>query len=82
MVPMCNTAADAKAVVQFSKFPPTGLRGQGSPFTAFAHGLTTPEYLKVANDTLITMVQIETVEGVKNVEEIAQVPGVGESNRR
>jgi 4-hydroxy-2-oxoheptanedioate aldolase len=78
MIPMINTAAEAKLVVESSKFPPLGVRGQGSPFTAFAHGLSIPEYLRKANDSIITMVQIETTKGVDNAEEIAAVPGVGE----
>lgn len=77
MVPMVNTAADAENVVRYSKFPPLGLRGQGSAFPAIGHGLTTPEYMKTANETLLTIVQIETKEGVANVDEIAAVPGVG-----
>ena len=78
MVPQINTPEEAAQVVQFAKFPPKGLRGQGSPFAALAHGITTPEYLKKANETIITMIQIETVEGLKNVEKIAAVEGVGE----
>jgi hypothetical protein len=78
MVPQINTAAEAAEVVRLAKFPPLGARGQGSPFAALAHGVPTPQYLKQANDTLITMIQIETVEGLKNVREIAAVPGVGE----
>ncbi|ODO01984.1 2,4-dihydroxyhept-2-ene-1,7-dioic acid aldolase [Cryptococcus wingfieldii CBS 7118] len=67
MVPMINTAEEAAEVVKFSKFPPQGLRGQG---------LTLPEYMKSANETILTIVQIETSEGVKNVDAIAAVPGV------
>jgi 2-keto-3-deoxy-L-rhamnonate aldolase RhmA len=78
MVPQINTAAEAAEVVRLAKFPPLGARGQGSPFAALAHGVPTPQYLKQANDTLITMIQIETVEGLKNVRQIAAVPGVGE----
>lgn len=79
MVPMINTAKEAAAVVTYSKFPPYGLRGQGSAFPAIGHGLTTPEYMKTANETILTIVQIETKQGVENVEEIAAVPGIGES---
>lgn len=77
MVPQCNTAVEAQAIVNASKFPPQGLRGQGSAFPAIAHGLTTPEYMKSADQTLLTMIQIETRAGVENVEEIAAVDGVG-----
>jgi 4-hydroxy-2-oxoheptanedioate aldolase len=76
---MINTAAEVRSVVSLAKFPPVGVRGQGSPFACLEHGLATPsEYVAKANDDLITMVQIEIVEGVKNIEEICQVDGVGE----
>ncbi|KAH8655295.1 Pyruvate/Phosphoenolpyruvate kinase-like domain-containing protein [Xylariales sp. PMI_506] len=76
MVPQINNAQEAEQVVQSSKFPPYGVRGQGSAFPAIGHGLTTPEYMKTANETIITMIQIETAQGVENVEAIAAVPGV------
>lgn len=37
------------------------------------------EYLKRANRNVLVAVQIETVEGLENCEEIAKVEGVGES---
>lgn len=76
MVPQVNTAEEAAAIVVSSKFPPQGVRGQGSAFPAIGHGLTTPEYMKSANETIITMIQIETRAGVENVDAIAAVPGV------
>lgn len=76
MVPQVNTADEAAAIVASSKFPPQGVRGQGSAFPAIGHGLTTPEYMKTANETIITMIQIETRAGVENVDAIAAVPGV------
>lgn len=76
MVPQINTAEEAEQIVQSAKFPPQGVRGQGSAFPAIAHGLTTPEYMKSANQTIITMIQIETRAGVENVDAIAAVPGV------
>ncbi|KAK5120784.1 hypothetical protein LTR85_005850 [Meristemomyces frigidus] len=77
LVPMINTAADARSVVSFAKFPPIGVRGQGSPFACFEHGLATPaEYVSTANVNLLTMVQIESADGLKNVEDICQVDGV------
>jgi 4-hydroxy-2-oxoheptanedioate aldolase len=79
MVPQINTAAEAEQVVRYSKFPPQGLRGQGSAFPAIGHGITIPEYMKSADETLITCLQIETKEGLDNVEEICAVPGVGTS---
>ncbi|KAK5128170.1 hypothetical protein LTR08_004096 [Meristemomyces frigidus] len=76
MVPQINTAEEAQQVVQSSKFPPQGGRGQGSAFPAIGHGLTTPEYMRSANETIVTMIQIETRAGVENVDAICAVPGV------
>ncbi|KAJ4984806.1 aldolase citrate lyase family protein [Stagonosporopsis vannaccii] len=76
VVPQINTAEDARAVVSYSKFPPQGLRGQGSAFPGITHGLTTSAYLETANETLITCVQIESKEGLQNVDAICAVEGV------
>ncbi|KAL1863415.1 hypothetical protein Plec18167_000508 [Paecilomyces lecythidis] len=77
LIPMINTAAEARSAVSLIKFPPLGARGQGSPFACFEHGLSTPsEYVAKANDTVITMIQIETVAGVENIQEICQVDGI------
>ncbi|KUI74446.1 4-hydroxy-2-oxo-heptane-1,7-dioate aldolase [Cytospora mali] len=76
MVPQINNSEEARQIVQSSKFPPQGVRGQGSAFPAIGHGLNTPEYMLSANQTIVTMIQIETRAGVENVEEISAVPGV------
>ncbi|KAH6675317.1 Pyruvate/Phosphoenolpyruvate kinase-like domain-containing protein [Plectosphaerella plurivora] len=76
VVPMVNTAEEAKAVVLGAKFPPQGFRGQGSSFPGFALGIDTPTYMKTANETLIICVQIESKQGVENVDEICAVSGV------
>ncbi|KAF7537788.1 hypothetical protein G7054_g3481 [Neopestalotiopsis clavispora] len=76
VVPMINTAEDARAVVRHAKFPPQGVRGQGSAFPGFAFGIDIPTYTKTANELLITCVQIETRLGVQNVDAICAVPGV------
>lgn len=76
MVPQINNADEAQQIVQSAKFPPQGVRGQGSAFPAIGHGLATPEYMKSANETILTMIQIETRAGVDNVDAICAVPGV------
>ncbi|TGJ88282.1 hypothetical protein E0Z10_g431 [Xylaria hypoxylon] len=76
MVPQINNAEEAAQVVASAKFPPQGVRGQGSAFPSIGHGITTPEYMKSANETIVTMVQIETRAGVENVDAICAVPGV------
>ncbi|KAI5459027.1 Pyruvate/Phosphoenolpyruvate kinase-like domain-containing protein [Mariannaea sp. PMI_226] len=76
VVPTINTATDARNVVQSAKFPPQGLRGQGSAFPGFAFGTDIPTYMKTANETLLTCLQIETQLGVENIDAICAIPGV------
>ncbi|KAM0721477.1 hypothetical protein Q7P37_002401 [Cladosporium fusiforme] len=76
IVPQINTAEEAESIVSYAKFPPQGLRGQGSAFASIAHNVDTPTYVKTANETLITCLQIETKAGVENVDAICAVPGI------
>lgn len=74
-----NNPEQAKEVVSFAKFPPIGARGQGGPFACYEFGLKSPvQYVAAANDLIVVMVQIETVDGLKNIDAICQVDGVGE----
>ncbi|EEP81026.1 hypothetical protein UREG_05868 [Uncinocarpus reesii 1704] len=77
LVPLLETVEDARKLVEAAKFPPMGKRGFGSPFALGSFGnMSSTEYLLQANDALLTIVQIETKEALKNVEEIAKVPGI------
>ncbi|KAL8771111.1 MAG: hypothetical protein Q9209_003282 [Squamulea sp. 1 TL-2023] len=77
IVPLLNTADEAEKLVKSAKFPPAGQRGFGSPFAMERFGgISQTEYLKQANDSLITIVQIETRDALQNIEEIAKVPGI------
>lgn len=76
-MPQVNTAEEAKRVVADAKFPPQGRRGQGSAFPAIAHAIDIPTYMRTANETIITCLQIETREGVENIDAICGIPGVG-----
>lgn len=73
-----SDAGKASEVVSDSRFPPGGRRGFGSPFTQSVWGISAAEYLKSANEHVMIMIQIETQEGVKNVEDIASVDGIGQ----
>ncbi|PWY76016.1 putative HpcH/HpaI aldolase family protein [Aspergillus sclerotioniger CBS 115572] len=74
VVPRINTTEEARNVVSYSKFPPQGLRGQGSAFPALTHAIDIPTYIKTANETLLTCIQIESKVGVENVDAICAVP--------
>lgn len=65
---MLRTAADARKMVSFAKYPPQGIRGFGPPFAVSRLGLrNAQEYLLSANESLLTIAQIETKEALANV---------------
>ncbi|KAK3301097.1 Pyruvate/Phosphoenolpyruvate kinase-like domain-containing protein [Chaetomium fimeti] len=78
LVPLIRTVEEVKNLVAAAKFPPQGQRGFGSPLAiqTFGSGLSPTEYLQQANDSLLTMVQIETREALEAVEEIAPLVDV------
>ena len=73
MVPMINTSEQAGAIVNAAKFPPLGLRSYGGrrPIDIFGRS-----YSQNANKDILLIAQIETDEGLRNVDEIASVPGI------
>mgnify|MGYP004729982421 CR=1 FL=1 len=78
LVPLLQTAQEARDIVKAAKFPPMGIRGFGSPYAMdrFRPIPTSDEYLQQANDSLLTLVQIETRSALDNLEEIAAVEGI------
>lgn len=75
LVPRISSAVQAKAAVLATRYPPLGERGVG-PGRASGYGYRIPDYLKSANESLVLAIQVETADGLANVEEIAAVEGV------
>lgn len=76
LVPYVNTKAEAEAAVRACKYPPQGIRGiAGSP-RAPGYGQNSMAYLKRANDEVLVMTAVETLEAVANLDEILTVPGL------
>jgi len=75
IAPQINSAEAAAAVVQMAKYPPNGQRGVGVS-RAHGYGLHFQEYVSSANDEVTVVVQAEHIEAVRNIEEIAAVPGI------
>lgn len=78
VVPTVDTAEEAREVVNWTYFPPLGRRsnGGGQAFDAAMFGGVPGGYRATANDNIVLILMIETLEGVKNAVEIAKVPGV------
>ncbi len=75
LVPMVNSAAEARKVVQASKYPLEGRRSVGLS-RAHKYGPGFKAYVENANRDLVVMIQIEHKEAVKNIDEILEVRGI------
>ena len=73
IVPMVDTAEKMENAVRFAKYPPEGRRSQGGgQYGAIWGG----GYRQSANENIMIIAMIETVEGVEAAGEIAAVDGV------
>ena len=75
LVPRVSTAAQARAAVAATRYPPEGERGAG-PGRASRYGTDIANYIASANARIVLAVQVETATAVENIEEIARVEGV------
>ncbi|TDG12836.1 hypothetical protein E2F43_14850 [Seongchinamella unica] len=73
IVPMVNSAEEARQAAAACYYPPQGQRSCGPMRPAMVSGI---EYLAHANAQIACLPMIETEEGLENVEEIAAVEGV------
>lgn len=72
VVPMVNSAEQARSAVAAMKYPPDGIRSLGGG-RAIVYG---DDYMARANDEIACIVQIEHIEAVCRAEEIMSVEGV------
>ncbi len=78
VVPTVDTVEEATAARDWAYFPPIGKRSQGggSAFSPDMWGSVPGGYRNTINDNLVLILMIETLEGLKNADAIAKVPGV------
>jgi len=79
VVPMVNTAAEAREIVAHIKYPPDGSRGVAMSIAHdnyYTGSLSVAERMQAANQRTTLFCLVETAEGVENVEDIAAVGGI------
>ncbi len=78
IVPHVDTRAEAQAVVDAVKYGPEGKRGMFDVGRQAGYGFSMPgvEYVKRANEELMVVVMIESVEGLANLDSILAVDGI------
>lgn len=77
MIPSINSAVEARAAVAACRYPPDGVRGAAYGLVrASDYGMAAKDYFENARDNLLVICQIETVQAVDAIPEIAAVDGV------
>jgi 4-hydroxy-2-oxoheptanedioate aldolase len=77
IAPMINTAADARALVAATKYPPLGERSWGPHRAMMLAGIADQKaYLTEANTLTFTFAMIETRTALDNMAAIAATPGI------
>jgi len=76
LVPMVESAAQARELVRAMRYPPHGQRGVGSGLARSSRWTRYKNYLQEANERVCLLVQVETVAALAQIEEIAAVDGV------
>lgn len=71
--PMISSASEAAALVSACRYPPVGTRSFG-PARGLLYGGV--DYVEHANDTIMAIPMIETVDAVANIDAIVAVKGV------
>ena len=76
LLPMINSAQQARDAVAASRYPPHGTRGVGSALARASAWGTQSDYLETANAGIRLIAQIETPEAVAAVDGIAGTDGI------
>lgn len=76
LAPMVDNAEQALEIVKATRYPPAGIRGVGSALARASQFNRTADYLTTANEEICVLVQIESLQAVKELDKILTVDGV------
>ena len=76
LVPMVESADQARELVRAVTYPPHGVRGVGSALARASQFSGIPDYLQTARDEICLLVQVENRAGMAALDEILTVDGV------
>ncbi|MDP9929185.1 4-hydroxy-2-oxoheptanedioate aldolase [Variovorax paradoxus] len=76
LVPMVDTANQARALVSATRYPPLGIRGVGSAVGRASQWSARTDYLDIADEEVCLLVQVETVKALSNLTQICEVDGI------
>ncbi len=76
IAPNDSNAAQARAAISATRYPPQGIRGVGSALARASRWNRIADYVQQADEQICVLLQIETREALRNLPEILAVDGV------
>lgn len=76
LVPMVDSADQARDLVRACRYPPEGMRGVGAALGRASRFNTVPDYVPTANAQICLLVQVESVKALAALDDILAVEGV------
>lgn len=76
LLPLVDDAAQAAALVRAMRYPPRGIRGVAASLARAARWNGVPDYVLQADAEVCLVVQVETRQGLENLDAILAVDGV------
>ena len=76
LVPMVESAEEARELVRACRYPPDGIRGVGYVTTRAGGFGTIPDYGKTADEQICLLVQVENRAGLDALDEILEIDGI------
>jgi len=74
--PQIATREEAQATVRAVRYAPQGRRGYGPTYAGLRWGMPSLEYHKIANDNVLNIVLIESLDGIEALDDILAVEGI------
>lgn len=76
LIPMVETAQQAREMVAATRYPPRGIRGVGAALARASNFGREASYLQDADENICLLVQVESASALANLDEITRVDGV------
>lgn len=76
LVPMVDTAGDARAMARAMRYPPEGIRGMGASGGRVSGFGAIADYVQTANQQVCLVVQAESRKSLENLDDILATDGV------
>jgi 4-hydroxy-2-oxoheptanedioate aldolase len=76
LIPMVESVEQVELMVKAVRYPPQGVRGVGAALARATRWNSIPDYYATAHENICLLIQIESVEGLANLDDILKVEGI------